>query len=862
MIDERHVCSSERASTICYFFFRDGQAERERGANALKAFSHQLLKQHPRSNLIRYLLPKFEAHGDRLGGMFSELWDSMLKILSDPAAGEVVLVLDALDECTISERKRLLECLTELYSSEERQNSGNIKLKTLITSRQYHDIEVGFWRPKGLAGYIQLDGDEKSQEISQEITLVIEYSVPRVAPSLSENDQAKVIEHLKGTAHRTYLWLHLMLKEIEHNIVAYNTEKKLASIIKKLPTSVYDAYERILERSTDRESARKILQIVIAAKRALTVSEMNVALALALQGRCSSYNALDRPSDQEFKSNVKQICGIFVSIIDQKVYLLHQTAREFLLCQPGLASQGWQHSLSLESGHSLLFRICVYLLCFSEFESPPWDFSFTYEGSSINLVEVSLWIDDHILLRYAAKAWMDHYHQVQGSSDNDLIEAGLKLCNTSLKKFVTWRAIYGGTRNDVGDIHVACRIGWHAVVERMLIDGVDVNLRTDSSRVRPLHAAIRLDNNYAVVKRLLDRGADVNAEDDNTMRPLSIACSWNAVRVAEYLLDNGADIDAGGHHYTALFEACRRGKEELVRLLLRRGANVELGGVGDGFAYVPLLQACRSGFIMIAQDLIAHGADINRTDSFVGIPLALACYYGYEAIARLLIQKGVDIEAVIPPKYLTALGHACSRGHEAIVRLLLDSGAKANMQSAMRLKIEGGGSGKQAIHTIEVGISPMHGAALEGSVKIAQLLIDHGADVNTQDDGIGTPLILAAYKGLYPMVEFLLNKGADILATCDYFVSVLVAAAQGSRHRGILQLLLSHGAQFYKSDWESLRNQCNEGRLRNLDTIYEQVKDKDKQETIEVLMAAEGLISRKAKDLPNIFRADVYDVVS
>ena len=118
LIDERHVCPSARALTICYFFFRDGQAERERGANALKAVSHQLLKQCPRSNLVKYLLPRFEAHGNKLGGMFSELWDSMLEILSDPTTGEVVLVLDALDECTKSERKRLLECLIEIYSSE------------------------------------------------------------------------------------------------------------------------------------------------------------------------------------------------------------------------------------------------------------------------------------------------------------------------------------------------------------------------------------------------------------------------------------------------------------------------------------------------------------------------------------------------------------------------------------------------------------------------------------------------------------------------------------------------------------------------------------------------------------------------
>ena len=767
LIDERHVCSSARASTICYFFFRDGQAEREKGANALKAISHQLLKQHPRSHLIKCLLPRFEEHGDKLGGMFGELWDSMLETLSDPTTGEVVWVLDALDECTDVERTRLLDCLTEIYSSEECQNNENIKLKILITSRQYHDIEVRFRRLEGMAGYIQLDGDEKSEEISQDINRVIEDSVPRVASSLSENDQAKVIGHLRSTPHRTYLWLHLMLKEIEHKVVAYGTEKRLASLIKKLPRSVYDAYEQILKRSVEPELARKILQIVIAAKRALTVSEMNVALALALQGRCSSYDALDRPSDQDFKSSLKQICGLFVSIVDQKVYLLHQTAREFLICQPGLTSQGWQHSVSLESGHSLLFRICVYLLCFSEFGFPPWRLpKFNY--NSFKYESYSLWTDGHVLLYYAAKAWMQHYHQTQQNSDNDLIEAGLELCNTSHKKFITWWGIYNGFPWHGGSIHVACRIGWRAVVERMLNDGVDVNLREHHSKKDcPFHAAAWSDENYAVVKLLLDRGADVNAENVVIMRPLHIACQENAMRVAELLLINGADIDAVGDCRTAIYQACVDGYVEIVRLLLGRGANVNLEGVyGD-----PLLVACRLGNIMIVQDLINHGANIHIVQPFKGTALTVACSNGHEAIARLLLQKGANAEAV-DINSSTALVAACSGGRESIVRLLLDSGADASKPS-----------------TTSVETTPLHTAVCQGSVKVARLLIDHGANVNTPIDRIGTPLVLAAYTGRYSMVEFLLNNGADVLATCDYFVNALIGAAQ-ARHRHILQLLL------------------------------------------------------------------------
>ena len=813
LIDERHVCPSARASTICYFFFRDGQVERERGANALKALSHQLLKQHPNSSLIKYWLPRFQAHGDKIGGMFGELWKSILDILSDPTTGEVVWVLDALDECTDFERTRLLDCLTEIYTSKTFQDNKSIKLKILITSRQYHDIELRFRRLTGMAGYIQLDGDERSEEISQEINLVIKDSVPRVASSLSENDQAKVVEHLGSIPHRTYLWLHLMLKEIEHKVVAYGTERRLASIIKKLPTSVYDAYERILERSADRESARKILQIVIAAKRALTVSEMNVALALALQGRCSSYDELDRPSDKEFKSSVKQICGLFVSIIDQKVYLLHQTAREFLICQPRLASQGWQHSLSLESGHSLLFRICVYLFCFSDFESLPKSF----------MVYISK--DVYVFLHYAAEAWVEHYHQMQDKSDNDLIEIGLELCNTSLTKITRWDGIYRRYPKHGKNIHLACMVGWYAVVERMLNDGVDVNLRAYGSGVRPLHHAVNSAKNLAVVKLLLDRGADVNAKDRFGIRPLHGACEEGDIRSIRLLLDSGADIDAVSNYGTALCFACRPGNEDAIQLLLGRGAKVNLGDLGNRRTRFPLVRPCQRGWFTIAQHLINHGADINVVDSEYGTALNAACSNGDEAIVRLLLQKGVDIEAARGIYGATALIEACSTGNESIVRLLLESGAEAS---------------KGVLCKSQYKITPLLVAASKGSVDVIQSLIDHGVDVNTKDDSVATPLVLAAYAGHYSMVEFLLDKGADILANRDNFVNALIAA----KDRRIFQLLLSRGARFYKGEWEGLQDQeCRENR-RKLYSIYEQFNYKDVRETIEVLLADDFCIFR------------------
>jgi uncharacterized protein len=57
-------------------------------------------------------------------------------------------------------------------------------------------------------------------------------------------------------------------------------------------------------------------------------------------------------------------------------------------------------------------------------------------------------------------------------------------------------------------------------------------------------------------------------------------------------------------------------------------------------------------------------------------------------------------------------------------------------------------------------------AALTGSPEALKILLDAGADVNTNGNH-GTPLILAAFLGHYECVRILLDRGADINAQTD-----------------------------------------------------------------------------------------------
>lgn len=61
----------------------------------------------------------------------------------------------------------------------------------------------------------------------------------------------------------------------------------------------------------------------------------------------------------------------------------------------------------------------------------------------------------------------------------------------------------------------------------------------------------------------------------------------------------------------------------------------------------------------------------------------------------------------------------------------------------------------------DAGLTPLHQAVLDGNIMAVKLLIEHGANVNKQDDDYWTPLHAACAEGHSEIVQLLLDKGAD-----------------------------------------------------------------------------------------------------
>lgn len=99
--------------------------------------------------------------------------------------------------------------------------------------------------------------------------------------ALSCDREQRLVQQLLQMEHWTYLWLYLAIDDIRS--IFEDSLRPFEEEIQVIPQSVDEAYEKILSRvhPGQVDTARKILQIIVAAWRPLTTAEMAMALGIA-----------------------------------------------------------------------------------------------------------------------------------------------------------------------------------------------------------------------------------------------------------------------------------------------------------------------------------------------------------------------------------------------------------------------------------------------------------------------------------------------------------------------------------------------------------------------------------------------------
>ncbi|KAL7921513.1 hypothetical protein ACQKWADRAFT_295261 [Trichoderma austrokoningii] len=685
-----------QSATICYFFFKDQDQNTCR--QAVCALLHQLFAQKPA--LIKYAMPQFNKDGQGLSKSTTSLWKILRDATTDPNAGPITIVLDALDECADSE---FLDLIRNVKTQFHHGCPGN-EIKYLLTCRPYEQITSQFHSLLSTFPDIRIPGEEESDAISQEINHVITHRINKLSTQKNLNPEItrSLTAKLQSIPHRTYLWVYLTFEHLEEGIYK-KTKKGIESTIATLPSSITETYERILNKSQERQTVQKALSIVLAANRPLTLAEMNVAINVM-----ETSDDLDLEDIESFKLRIRSLCGLFIAIHHSKIYFLHQTAREFLLTEiassPAASSSNWQHSISLCQAHNTLAKACIiYLDLFNsngEFQKDIEEI----RSSNGDLLE---------FLDYAAENWVAHSNKADISDDAAILPRTMRICDPNSKSRSLWFPILGKKRylgdldENTTELTLASRFGLTALAELCLGKGYDIETAGEDG-VTPLLQAV-LHDNAETMKMLIEKGADIEATFQNGDTSLLWVVFKGYEEITKILLDKGADVEATSHEgWTPLTRAAAEGHEGIVKMLIEKGADIEATEV-DG--ETPLLCAASQGHEGIVKMLLEKGANVEATDYYGRTPLLVASTCD-EAVVKMLLDKGANIEAT--DSYgRTPLMSAASEGYERIVEMLLENGANINAIDNQ-------------------GQTSLRGAASEGHGRIVKILRDKGAGLEIE----------------------------------------------------------------------------------------------------------------------------------
>ncbi|EGX47525.1 hypothetical protein AOL_s00083g334 [Orbilia oligospora ATCC 24927] len=789
------VLTNNKSRTTCYFFFKDDIEDQKSVTNAICCILHQLFSVR-RELLSEKILEQFEIRGDNFINSFTALWGTLLSVArasnpsipsneSESKHNEIVCLLDAIDECEGSGRIQLVKELSKLDGP--RGLAPNLKF--LLISRPYSEIRhglIGSRQPRVI--HLSGESEEESEKISREIDIYIKARVEDISTQhqLESEDEELLLKNLMSIPNRTYLWVYLTLDLIETDI--YTDNIGISEAITRVSRTVNEAYERILNKSHNFEKAKKLLQIVVAAVRPLSLTEM--CMALALKNDHQSCSDLRIEPEARFRDHIRDLCGFLIVIKDSRIYLLHQTVKEFLVQNHGVPAQsvqaslassspaykdisnptngnpgpGRQYSFKLQDSHLLLTKICIQYLLFKDFEDHP------LEGDDM----LDEYVKKNGFLDYSAKHWTAHFHESRTILDQTApgfranrseTESVLKLCDASSKRCPTWFRVYWTTVTDrfpgkFTTMMIVSYFGLTAAIIHLLETDTDQDINLDSKDDTYQRSALSwaAGNGFDYVVELLlggiggrwrnisvpfRTGAAVDSQDLYGRTPLVYAI-WNRhAAVVNILLKGRAGIAAEDSvKGTPLVYAFCCGNRDIEELVSKRGAKVDLHSDRNGLTAM-LFSATSKGQEPVLEFLLkTDKVDPDSRDESERTPLSYAAEWGREGIVEKLLETGKVNPNLRDKSGTTPLLYAAARGQEGTVKILLERG-----------KVDPDlGDGK--------GRTPLSYIAEWGREGIVERLLETGkVNPNLRDKSGTTPLLYAAARGQEGTVKILLERG-------------------------------------------------------------------------------------------------------
>eukprot|EP01041_Mallomonas_annulata_P000155 gene155-259_t len=308
--------------------------------------------------------------------------------------------------------------------------------------------------------------------------------------------------------------------------------------------------------------------------------------------------------------------------------------------------------------------------------------------------------------------------------------------------------------NDTTPLYLAAQNGHAAAAEALLTGGAEVSFAMPrTTYAGSLHLRKSGDSS-------MQWSAPVNSEAGNGAEALHAAAENGHTEVVRLLLRWGADVNSVSMGASPLVVAAQHNQPHTVRALLEANANTEILTSVDGAT--ALYYATGRGLDDIVTLLLDHGADCNvKQRRAGGFPLLYAILSGHDSTSHLLLSRSECEVTLSSTDGTTALHAAVSSNKDTLLSQILARGAD----------VAAVGVG---------GRTSLHYAVEMGSVSCLQVLLSHIGRTSLDEDkgrewlramlnarlddeeGYGsTPLLVACRRGDVDAVRVLLGAGAD-----------------------------------------------------------------------------------------------------
>jgi hypothetical protein len=409
---------------MAYFFCQATDARINTAAAILGGLTFSLA--YRKRSLLSHVRKKHISPGKSLlegPNGWVTIRDIFEAVIHDSTLLQPVLIVDALDEC-LTDRNSFLQLVVRTSS----------RVKWILSSRNLQDVQR-LLLSKQSVNPLSLELKENAESVSQAVYSYIKHCVSQMEIMQEDKELgSKVLDILQRKSNDTFLWVALAIRQLQDS-----DEWEIMRILGQMPEGLSSLYHIMMDQIHNqlehrRDLCIKLLSIVTAAYRPLHLEELISLWQVEAEN----------PRGQKHVRTILQRCGSFLTVKDDTIYFIHQSAKDFVL---QLGSQA-----GIPSMHLFMFKSSLETMSQKLHRNM---YGLKFPATRIGKLSTPS-PDPLAYLRYQCIFWIDHLLATSEEERADAIQDHGSLYVFFTNVYLYWLeaiALLQATHQTIGAIH-------------------------------------------------------------------------------------------------------------------------------------------------------------------------------------------------------------------------------------------------------------------------------------------------------------------------------------------------------------------------------------------------------------------------